>query len=85
MKGRKDMTKRRFIGIIMMIGAIGIGIYEGIWDLFIKSAIDLIQTYDSWKFQTVTFDVLKILIFFPMLMLSAYVLFKIGQMLFLDE
>lgn len=79
------MTKRRFFGIIMMIGAIGIGIYEGVWDLLIQPAMDLIQTYDSWKFQTVTLDVLKILIFFPMIMLSTYVLFKIGQMLFLDE
>ena len=79
------MKKRRLLGIIMMIGATGIAVYEGLWNLFMQSVIKLIQTYYDWKFEEVALELLKIFIFFPMVMFFAYALWKIGQMIFLDD
>jgi len=79
------MTKRRFVGIIMMIVSTAIGLYEGIWHLFIQSIMNLIQTYGTWKIVPVILDILKIFIFCPMLMVILFCLWKIGQIFFLDE
>lgn len=77
--------KKRLLGIIMMIVSMGIGVYEGIWHLFIQPIMELVQTYNILKFNEVALDVLKILIFFPMLMILVLCLWKIGQMIFLDK
>ena len=85
MKGRRDMTERRFWGIIIMTLATLIGAYVGVWQLFIQPIMELIRTYNKLEFYMVVYDMTRILIFFPMVMLLAYALFKIGQMIFLDE
>ena len=79
------MTERRFWGIIIMTLATLIGAYVGVWQLFIQPIMELIRTYNKLEFYMVVYDMTRILIFFPMVMLLAYALFKIGQMIFLDE
>ena len=79
------MKKNRIIGIIMMIGAMVIGAYNGIWQLLIQPVMELIQTYNAWKFEEVALDILKVFIIFPMLMIFVFVIWKLGEMLFLEE
>ena len=79
------MTKRRVVGIIMMIVSTAIGLYEGVWHLFIQSIMNLVQTYGDWELIPVVFELLKMFIFYPMLMVILFFLWKIGQMFFLDE
>ena len=79
------MKKKRLLGIIMMIAAGVIGIYGGIWNLFIQSCIDLIKRYSVMNLYEIAFAVTKVFIFFPMVMILSLVIIQIGEMLFRDE
>lgn len=79
------MKKKRFVGIFMMIGSTIAGGYGGIWHLFILPAIELTRTYNAWTAKEVVIDLLKIFIFFPMFMILVFMLWKVGEMLFLDD
>ena len=79
------MKKKRIIGIIMMIGAMVIGAYNGVWQLLIQPVMELIQTYNAWKFEEVALDILKVFIIFPMVIIFVFVRWKLGEMLFLEE
>ena len=76
------MTKRRFVGIIMMVVAIGIGTYVGGWVLFIKSIIQMIFSH---SYKSIIINLIKIGIFFPMLMSVMLPLFELGRMFFLEK
>ena len=76
------MTKRRFVGIIMMVVAIGIGTYVGGWVLFIKS---IIQMFFSHSYKAIIINLIKMGIFFPMLMSVMLPLFELGRMFFLEK
>lgn len=79
------MTKRRLFGIIVMSVATLIGAYVGVWELFIQPIMELIRTYSELEFYMVMQDIIRIVIFCPMILLLSYVLFKIGQLIFQDK
>ncbi len=79
------MTKRRLFGIIVMSVATLIGAYVGVWELFIQPIMELIRTYSELEFHMVMQDIIRIVIFCPMILLLSYVLFKIGQLIFQDK
>ena len=79
------MTKRRIFGIILMVVATLIGTYVGVWQLFIQPVMELIRTYNELEFHIVMQDIIRIVIFCPMIILLSYVLLKIGQLIFQNK
>lgn len=79
------MIKKRILGFFMIVTALSVGVYVGGWLLFIKPVIRLVQAVNIWKFDGTLMDILKICIFFPMLMTFVIPLIEMGSMFFHDK
>lgn len=79
------MIKKRILGFFMIVTALSVGVYVGGWLLFIKPVISLVQAINILKFNGILIDILKICIFFPMLMTFIIPLLEMGSMFFHDK
>ena len=80
------MKKKRIIGTIMMTVATVIGVYGGIGYLLIKPIIELWGLmYNTLETIVIIVDIVKIFIFFPLLLTFVFFLWAIGRAIFLDN
>ena len=80
------MKKKRIIGLIMMTVATVIGVYGGIGYLLIKPIIELWGLmYNTLETIVIIVDIVKIFIFFPLLLIFVFFLWAIGRAIFLDN
>lgn len=80
------MKKKRIIGVIMMTVATVVGVYGGIGYLLIKPIIDLWGLmYNTLETIVIIVDIVKIFIFFPLLLTFVFFLWAIGRAIFLDN
>ncbi len=79
------MIKKRILGFFMIVTALSVGVYVGGWLLFIKPVMSLVQAINDLKFNGILIDILKICIFFPMLMTFIIPLLEMGSMFFHDK
>lgn len=80
------MKKKRIIGVIMMTVATVVGVYGGIGYLLIKPIIELWGLmYNTLETIVIIVDIVKIFIFFPLLLTFVFFLWAIGRAIFLDN
>lgn len=71
---------RKAIGVLIILAAIGGGIYFGVWECFIQAIIEIIEAIKSgWIAKDIAIGVAKIIFGGPLVEFAAYMLAMVGM------